>query len=57
MHKVREQLYSSCAAGSMNENMCSFKGGAQEKGKTQMKLSLPSKLVGKTSLGPSYFVL
>jgi hypothetical protein len=35
----------------------SSSGGAQEKGKEGMKLSLQPKLVGKTSLGPSYFVL
>jgi hypothetical protein len=34
---------------------CSSSGGAQEKGKEGMKLSLQPKLVGKTRLGPSYF--
>jgi hypothetical protein len=32
-------------------------GGVQEKRKEGMILSLPPKLVEKTSLGPSYFVL
>jgi hypothetical protein len=30
---------------------------AQDLRKEEMKLSLPPKLVGKTSLSPSYFVL
>jgi hypothetical protein len=42
---------------SENKNMCSSSGGAQEKGKDKMKLSLHTKIGGKTSLDPSYFVL
>ncbi len=46
----------------MKKKLCSSRGeerrgGAQEKAKDRMKLSLPPKLVKKTSLGPKlYFV-
>ncbi len=37
----------SCCRGRSSENICSTSGGAEEKGKTGMKLSLPPKLVEK----------
>ncbi len=59
MHKVSSRVgnYSSCTVRS-SENICSSSGGAQEKkGKTPMKLQFITKIGGKTSLGPSYFVV
>jgi hypothetical protein len=51
-----ESNYSSCTDRS-SENISSSSGGAQEKMKEGMKLNLPPKLVGKTSWGPTCFVL
>jgi hypothetical protein len=44
MHEVFETNYSSCTVRS-SENICSSSGGAQEKRKERMKLSLPPKLM------------
>jgi hypothetical protein len=49
-------FYSSCTVRS-SQNICSSSGGAQEKGKERMKLSVYHKIGGKTSMGPSYFAL
>ncbi len=50
-----ESNYSSCT-GERSENICSSNGGAQEKGKRD-ETQFTTKIGGKTSLGPSYFVL
>jgi hypothetical protein len=49
-----QSTYSGCIARS-SENIRSSSGGAPEKRKEGMKLSLPPKIAGKTSLGRSYF--
>jgi hypothetical protein len=42
--------------GRSNENICTSSGGAQEK-ETQDETQFTTKIGGKTSLGPHYFVL
>jgi hypothetical protein len=50
-----ESNYSSCT-GKSTQNKCSSSEGAQEKGKRD-ETQFTTKIGGKTSLGPSYFVL
>jgi hypothetical protein len=45
--------YSGCT-GKSSENICNNSGSAQEKGD---ETQFTTKIGGKTSLGPSYFVL
>ncbi len=52
-----ETNYSSCSTGRSSENICGSNEGAQEKTKNRMKLSFSTKIGGKFSLGPSYFIL
>jgi hypothetical protein len=47
MHKGSRRIIVSCCRGRSTENICSTSGGAEEKGKTGMKLRLPPKLVEK----------
>jgi len=52
---IFESNYSGLTCRRRSENICSSScGGAQEKRKDRMKLSLSPEWVGKTSLGPSY---
>jgi hypothetical protein len=46
--------YSSCTSRS-SQNICSSSAGAQEK-ETQDETQFMTKVGGKTSLGPSYFL-
>jgi len=52
---MSESNYSTCTARS-SEDICSTSGGALEKGKSY-ETQFTTKIGGKTSLGPSYFVL
>jgi hypothetical protein len=56
MYKVQRVIIV-VGTGRSSENICSSSGGAQERRKDKMKLSSPTKIGGKTSLGPSYFLL
>jgi len=58
LSKMFESSYSNCR-GRSNENICRRSGGAQEKGKREWndETQFTTKISGKTSLGPSYFVL
>ncbi len=59
MHKVQETSYSSCTSRS-SENICSSSEALRKmerEDETQDETQFTTKIGGKASLGPSYFIL